>query len=173
MNYRMIGYVIGRILLVEAVLMALPLLTAGIYRESLMPFLVPMLLLAGIGLLLGGKKPGQMSLYARDGLAVVSLAWIFMSLFGALPFVLSGDIPNFIDAFFETVSGFTTTGSTILTAVEPLRRSCLFWRSFTHWAHGREAGEPPGRHRQDSLRHLPCHDRRGDGPPAGGRNVIV
>ena len=84
MNYRMIGYVIGRILLVEAVLMALPLLTAGIYRESLMPFLVPMLLLAGIGLLLGGKKPGQMSLYARDGLAVVSLAWIFMSLFGAL-----------------------------------------------------------------------------------------
>lgn len=136
MNYRMIGYVIGRILLVEAVLMALPLLTAGIYHEPPLPFLIPMLLLAAVGLLLGGKKPGQMSLYARDGLAVVALAWILMSLFGALPFVLSGDIPSFIDAFFETVSGFTTTGSTILTAVEPLRKSCLFWRSFTHWVGG-------------------------------------
>ena len=136
MNYRMIGYVIGRILLVEAVLMALPLLTAGIYRESPLPFLIPMLLLAAVGLLLGGRKPRQMSLYARDGLAVVALAWVFMSFFGALPFVLSGDIPNLIDALFETVSGFTTTGSTILTAVEPLRRSCLFWRSFTHWVGG-------------------------------------
>ena len=136
MNYRVIGYVIGRILLVEAALMALPLLTAGIYRESPLPFLIPMALLAGIGALLGWKRPGQMSLYARDGLAVVALAWVFMSLFGALPFVLSGDIPNFIDAFFETVSGFTTTGSTILTAVEPLRKSSLFWRSFTHWVGG-------------------------------------
>ena len=136
MNYRMIGFVIGRILLVESALMALPLLTAALYREPLGPFLIPVLLLAGIGVLLGGKKPRQMSLYARDGLAVVSLAWIAMSLFGAMPFVISGDIPNFIDAFFETVSGFTTTGSTILTAVEPLSRSGLFWRSFTHWVGG-------------------------------------
>ena len=136
MNYRVIGYVIGRILLVEAALMALPLLTAGIYQESPLPFLIPMALLVGIGALLGWKRPGQMSLYARDGLAVVALAWVFMSLFGALPFVLSGDIPNFIDAFFETVSGFTTTGSTILTAVESLRKSSLFWRSFTHWVGG-------------------------------------
>lgn len=136
MNYQMIGFVIGRILLVEAVLMALPLLTAGLYREALTPFLVPMLLLACVGLILGGRKPERTALYAREGLAVVSLAWIAMSVFGALPFVISGDIPNFVDAFFETVSGFTTTGSTILTAVEPLRKSSLFWRSFTHWVGG-------------------------------------
>ena len=100
MNYRMIGYVIGRILLVEAVLMALPLLTAGIYRESPLPFLIPMLLLAAVGLLLGGRKPRQMSLYARDGLAVGALAGGFMSFFCALPLLLSRGIPHFIDALF-------------------------------------------------------------------------
>ena len=136
MNYRMIGYVLGRILMVEGALMALPLVTAGIYGEPLTPFLIPILVLAAVGALLGLKKPGQMSLYAKDGLVVVALAWILMSAFGALPFVLSGDIPGFIDAFFETVSGFTTTGSTILTEVEHLRRSSLFWRSFTHWVGG-------------------------------------
>ncbi len=136
MNYRMIGYVIGKILLVEAALMMLSLAVSVLYREPLAPFLLPMLLLAGVGLLLGGKKPRQTALYAREGLAVVALAWIALSLFGAAPFVISGDIPNFVDAFFETVSGFTTTGSTILTAVEPLSRGGLFWRSLTHWVGG-------------------------------------
>lgn len=136
MNYQMIGFVIGRILLVEAALMALPLLTAALYHEPLLPFLLPMLLLACVGLALGGKRPKETALYAREGLAVVSLAWIAMSAFGAVPFVLSGDIPGFIDAFFETVSGFTTTGSTILTEVEHLHRGILFWRSFTHWVGG-------------------------------------
>ncbi|MCI8481415.1 MAG: TrkH family potassium uptake protein [Oscillibacter sp.] len=136
MNYQMIGFVIGRILLVEAALMAVPALTAGIYGESLEPFLVPIAFLVLAGVLLGFRRPKSTALYARDGLAVVSLAWIVMSLFGAMPFVLSGDIPSYVDAIFETVSGFTTTGSTILTEVEHLTRGCLFWRSFTHWVGG-------------------------------------
>lgn len=132
----MILYVIGRVLLIEAVLLVLPLVTAVIYGEPILPFLIPIVLLLAIGLATGMKKPKNASLFARDGLAVVALVWIFMSAFGALPFVISGDIPNYIDAFFETVSGFTTTGSTILTDVEALTYSGLFWRSFTHWVGG-------------------------------------
>jgi len=132
----MIAYIIGRILLTEAALLVLPLLVALLYGESPVPFLVPILLLALCGGAMGRKRPKSTALYARDGLAVVALAWICMSLFGALPFVLSGDIPNYVDAFFETVSGFTTTGSSILTEIEPLSRGGLFWRSFTHWVGG-------------------------------------
>ena len=136
MNYRMIGYVIGRILMTEAALLMLPGITALLYGESLLPFAVTALLLVAAGLVLGWKKPARTALYARDGFAVVALAWIIMSAFGALPFVLSGDIPSYVDAFFETVSGFTTTGASILTEVESLSRSGLFWRSFTHWVGG-------------------------------------
>ena len=136
MNKRMIGYVVGRSLLVEAVLLLLPLLTAILYGESILPFLIPAVLLALVGGALNRHKPQKSALYARDGLAIAALVWIFMSAFGALPFVISGDIPNYIDAFFETVSGFTTTGSTILTDVEALTYSGLFWRSFTHWVGG-------------------------------------
>ena len=128
----MIGFVIGRILLTEAVLLVLPMAVALLYGEAAAPFLIPMLLVAVCGLLLSARKPARTSLYARDGLAVVALAWLLMSLFGAMPFVLSGDIPRFVDAFFETVSGFTTTGASILTEIEPLGRGILFWRSFTH-----------------------------------------
>lgn len=135
MNYKMIGYVISRILWTEAALLLLPALVALLYQEALLPFLLPILILAVLGLLLG-RRPRQTALYARDGFAVVALAWVGMSAFGALPFVLAGDIPNYIDAFFETVSGFTTTGASILTAVEPLSRGGLFWRSFTHWVGG-------------------------------------
>ena len=136
MNNRMIAYIIGRILLTEAALLVLPLLVTFLYGESPVPFLIPILLLALCGGAMGWKKPKSTALYARDGLAVVALAWICMSLFGALPFVLSGDIPNYVDAFFETVSGFTTTGASILTEIEPLGRGVLFWRSFTHWVGG-------------------------------------
>ncbi|MBQ3487258.1 MAG: TrkH family potassium uptake protein, partial [Clostridia bacterium] len=136
MNIRMIGYYIGRILLVEAVLLLLPALVALLCGEPLKPFLLTAVLLAAVGALLGARRPARTTIFARDGFAVVALAWLLMSAFGALPFVLSGDIPNFIDAFFETVSGFTTTGSTILTEVEPLTRAGLFWRSFTHWVGG-------------------------------------
>ncbi|MDE6456434.1 MAG: TrkH family potassium uptake protein, partial [Dysosmobacter sp.] len=135
MNYQMIGFVIGRILWTEAALLLLPALTALLYGEPALPFLGPVLLLLAVGLPFR-KKPRQTALYARDGFAVVALAWVFMSAFGALPFMISGYIPNFVDAFFETVSGFTTTGATILTAVEPLSQGVLFWRSFTHWIGG-------------------------------------
>ena len=132
----MIAYVIGRILLTEAALLLLPLLVALLYGEAPWPFLIPAALLVLCGGVMSGKKPKSTALYARDGLAVVALAWICMSLFGALPFVISGDIPDYVDAFFETVSGFTTTGSSILTEIEPLSRGGLFWRSFTHWVGG-------------------------------------
>lgn len=136
MNYRMIGFLLGRILLTEAALLILPLLTAVWYREDTFPWLTAMVLLSLTGGILGGRRPRETALYAREGFAVVAAAWLLLSAFGALPFVLSGDIPRFTDAFFETVSGFTTTGASILTAVEPLRRSSLFWRSGTHWVGG-------------------------------------
>ena len=136
MNYQMIGFVIGRILLSEAALMALPMLVALLYGESVLPFLLPILVLVLLGGALGLPRPKRTALYARDGFAVVALAWILVSAFGAVPFVLSGDIPSMVDAFFETVSGFTTTGSSILREVESLTRSGLFWRSFTHWVGG-------------------------------------
>ncbi|MCI8398141.1 MAG: TrkH family potassium uptake protein [Oscillibacter sp.] len=135
MNYQMIGYVISRILWTEAVLLLLPMLVAVIYGESTTPFLAAMAALVLAGLLFC-RKPRQTALYARDGFAVVALAWVGMSLFGAIPFVVSGDIPHYINAVFETVSGFTTTGATILTEVESLTYSGLFWRSFTHWVGG-------------------------------------
>ena len=132
----MIGFAIGRILLVEAALLLLPMAVALGYGESPVPYLLPAALLVLCGGLLSFKKPRQASLFARDGLAVVALAWIAVSLFGALPFYISGSIESFVDCFFETVSGFTTTGATILTEVESLNRGILFWRSFTHWVGG-------------------------------------
>ena len=132
----MIGFVIGRILLTEGVLLLVPAITAILYGESLNPFLVTMFLLVTVGWGLCVRKPRKTTLYARDGFAVVALAWIFMSLFGALPFVISGDIPNYVDALFETISGFTTTGATVLVVVEEMSKSGLMWRSFTHWIGG-------------------------------------
>ena len=102
MNNRMIRYVIGRILLVEAALLLLPMLVALIYGERAMPFLIPILLLTGLGLLLGLRTPARTELFARDGLAIVATAWIFMSLFGALPFYLSGSMHSYVDCVFET-----------------------------------------------------------------------
>ncbi len=137
MNYRMIRNILGWLLLFEAGFMAVPLITGICYRESaLWYFLLTMLLCASIGGLCILKKPKDSSLYAREGFVIVSLSWIALSLFGAIPFFLSGAIPNYLDAVFETVSGFTTTGASILTAVEPLPKCMLMWRSFTHWVGG-------------------------------------
>ena len=136
MNYRMIACVTSRILLAEAALMSLSLLTALVYGESVWPFAATMCLLTLVGFPFGFRVPKDTALYARDGFAVVALAWVLLSVFGALPFVFSGDIPDFVDAFFETVSGFTTTGASILQEVEPLHKGILFWRSFTHWVGG-------------------------------------
>ena len=130
------GFIIGRILLAEALLLLLPLAVTLGYGEAPAPFLIPMGLLAAFGALLSARRPRETALYARDGLAVVALAWIAVSLFGALPFYISGSMPTYVDCFFETVSGFTTTGATILTEVESLAKGILFWRSFTHWVGG-------------------------------------
>ena len=94
------------------------------------------LIVLALGLITSLRTPQNTKIYARDGLAIVALVWVLMSVFGALPFVISGEIPSFADAFFETVSGFTTTGSTILTDVEALSHGTLFWRSFSHWIGG-------------------------------------
>ena len=137
MNIKSISYNIGRILLIEAILLVFPAIGALIYKETtLLSFAVTIAALVITGLLAVRKRPENNSIYAKEGYVIVALTWILMSLFGALPFYLSGYIPNFIDAFFETVSGFTTTGSTILREIESLPKSLLFWRSFTHWIGG-------------------------------------
>lgn len=137
MNRRMIAYTLGILLLCEAGLMLLPTIVSLIYGEiALKSFLVTIALLAAVGLTLIAMKPKNKTIYARHGLIIVALGWILMSLFGALPFFFSGEIPNYLDALFEAVSGFTTTGSSILTDVEALSKSMLFWRSFTHWIGG-------------------------------------
>lgn len=137
MNYKMVSFSIGRILLVEAVLLMFPAIGAIFYGDdTLLSFAVTIALLAIVGLLAVRKRPENQTIYAKDGYLIVALTWIMMSLFGALPFFLSGHIPSFVDAFFETVSGFTTTGSTNLRDVEALPKSLLFWRSFTHWIGG-------------------------------------
>ena len=137
MNKRMVFYILGKMLGVEAILLLLPAIVGVIYHEpSTKYFFITMAILVLIYLLIGRKKPEVTTIYAKEGLVVVSLAWILWSLFGALPFYLSGSIPAFVDAFFETVSGFTTTGSSILTNIEALPKCMLFWRSFTHWVGG-------------------------------------
>lgn len=139
MNKRMIGFVIGRLLLLEAMLMVLPLGVSFIYGESLKykgAYFGVIMLLIAMGLALSFKNPENMSIQGREGFVIVALSWILMSAFGALPFVITKEIPSFIDAFFETVSGFTTTGSSIITDLSLISRSNLFWRSFTHLVGG-------------------------------------
>lgn len=137
MNLRMIRYILGKMLGVEGLLLLLPAFVGLIYREkSAVYFLIPAGILGVLYLLTGTRKPENRRIYGKDGMVIVASAWILWSLFGALPFVLSGCIPNYIDAFFETVSGFTTTGSTILKDVETLPQCMHFWRSFTHWIGG-------------------------------------
>ena len=138
MNYRMITYILGWILIFEAIFMAVPTITAICYGESaVLWFLATAAVCLSIGLMLTKiKKPQNKKLYSREGFVIVSLSWIVLSFFGSLPFFLSGEIPSFIDALFETVSGFTTTGASILDDVEILPKSMLMWRSFTHWVGG-------------------------------------
>lgn len=137
MNRKMIVHILAKMLGVEALLLILPALVGVIYQEkSTLYFLPPIILLTVIYLIGGRKKPENSTIYAKEGMVVVALAWILWSLFGALPFFLSGYIPSYLDAFFETVSGFTTTGSSIMPDVEILPQCMHFWRSFTHWIGG-------------------------------------
>ena len=137
MNLKVISYVVGWALNIEAVCMLLPFLCALAYgEENKFLFLFCALLCLVVGLSLTVKPPKNKSIFAKEGFVAVALSWIIISIFGAIPFNASGYIPNFFDAIFETVSGFTTTGASILTDVEVLPRSLLFWRSFTHWIGG-------------------------------------
>ncbi|MBE6604198.1 MAG: TrkH family potassium uptake protein [Ruminococcaceae bacterium] len=136
MNYRMLIYLLGIITIIEAALMAFPALVALIYGESAAPFLITMAIMLLLSLPIVIFKPQNKRIYAKEGFITAAASWLLLSCFGALPFVLSGAIPNYIDALFETVSGFTTTGASILTEIESLPRGILFWRSFTHWVGG-------------------------------------
>ncbi len=139
MNRRMVFYMLGQILKLEAALMCLPLLCSAIYLENeALSFVITIAIALGIGFLLTiFNKAKDKTIFAKEGFAIVALSWIVLSAVGALPFVLSGAIPNYADAFFETVSGFTTTGASILPNVEAITsKGLLFWRSFTHWIGG-------------------------------------
>ncbi len=138
MNYKMVIYTIGQVVLLEAAMLALPLFVCLYYGEaSAISYLYAIVAAVAIG---GGMvllfRPKNRVIFAREGFTIVSVSWLLLSAIGALPFTISGDIPSYVDAFFETVSGFTTTGASILTDVEAMGRGNLFWRSFTHWVGG-------------------------------------
>lgn len=138
MNYRMILYIMGQILKGVGFFMLLPIIVGFIYSEEhvVMSFGIPFAVLMVISLVLTVRKPKDNSVFSMEGFVSVAASWILMSVVGAVPFIISGEIPNFADALFETVSGFTTTGATILSDVESMSKSCLFWRAFTHWIGG-------------------------------------
>lgn len=137
MNYKMVLKTVGKLLQAEALLMLLPLAVSLYYKENLeYVFGMVIAILLATGFFMNLPKIQNRRIYAREGFVIVSLSWVLMSLFGALPFIISGAIPSFVDAIFETVSGFTTTGASILNNIEALPKSILFWRSFTHWIGG-------------------------------------
>ncbi|MBR5535779.1 MAG: TrkH family potassium uptake protein [Clostridia bacterium] len=139
MNYKKIGGILGKIMILEGLLMIAPLIVSVIYKEgftNMMAFLVPVVLLVVLGGLLQLPKPERNNLYQKEGFALTALAWIVMALFGAIPFTVNGDIPNYADAFFEIMSGFTTTGASIIADITTVSYSGLFWRSFSHWIGG-------------------------------------
>lgn len=141
MNYSIVRNIIGKLMYLMALLMILPLIVCLINIKdegfnNVLSFVIPILLLIGIGKICNIKKASESKITAKEGFIIVGLSWIIMSLFGCLPFLISKEIPNFFDAFFEITSGFTTTGASVVTNVEELSHSILFWRSFSHWIGG-------------------------------------
>lgn len=137
MNTYAIRYILGYVLKIEAILMLLPCITSLCYQEKEgLVYLVVAVVTFLTGALIGRKKPKEFLFYLKDGCVTTALSWILMSIFGSLPFIITGEIPHFIDALFETISGFTTTGASILNDVEALSHTSLIWRSFTHWIGG-------------------------------------
>ena len=137
MNTSVIRYLLGYILKLEGFLLLLPCIVAGIYYEkSGIYFLIVALISIAIGFIFSAKKPRDFTFYLKEGCATTALGWIVLSIFGCLPFYISGEIPSFTDALFETISGFTTTGASILPEVESLSYCMNFWRCFTHWIGG-------------------------------------
>lgn len=139
MNYKKLGKILGKIMVLEALLMLAPLAVSFAYQESFthkLAFIIPIVILAAGGMLLQRLKPNRNALYQKEGFALTALVWVIMTLFGAIPFVINRDIPNYVDACFEIMSGFSTTGASIVTDITALSRSTLFWRSFSHWIGG-------------------------------------
>ena len=139
MNYKKLGAILGKIMVLEGILMLAPLAVSLIYREPFshsLAFLIPIVILIALGLLLQIPKPERDTLYQKEGFALTALVWIVMTLFGAIPFVITGEIPNYIDACFEIMSGFTTTGASVISDITAISHSILFWRSFSHWIGG-------------------------------------
>lgn len=137
MNFRFLLYILGWILNIQGIFLIIPSFMAVYYREqSGYAFLIASGISLGIGALCSWKKPKNKEFYAKDGFVTVAFGWIVLSISGSLPFLISGSIPSVFDALFETISGYTTTGATILTDVEALPKCLLFWRSFTHWIGG-------------------------------------
>ncbi len=138
MKKRLVFSVLGKFLIIEAILLLLPALCSLIYKEynGMVSFLVSAAISAAVGFIMWIQYPKRSDLYAKEGLLIIACVWVLWSLIGALPFFISGEINSYIDSFFETVSGFTTTGATILTDIEAMSRGMLFWRSFTHWIGG-------------------------------------
>ena len=139
MNYKLLGRILGKIMILEGILMLAPFAVSIIYKEGLrniFAFAIPVFVLVLLGCLLQIPKPRLGSLYQKEGFALTALVWIVMTLFGAIPFIINGDIPNYIDACFEIMSGFTTTGASIISDITVISHSSLFWRSFSHWIGG-------------------------------------
>ncbi len=138
MNYRAVVNILGKILMLEAILLCFPVIVDLIYGEGdWHAFVVPIACLLAIGLpIVIFVKPKETLLYAKEGFVITALAWLIMSLIGAVPFVLSGAIPNYVEAFFEAVSGFTTTGASVIPNVEIVSHAVNFWRCFMHWIGG-------------------------------------
>ena len=204
MNYSMISYILGWIFNFEAAFMILPGITAIIYREKNgLAFLITMLICLTIGIPLTRRKRKSKVFHAKEGAVTVALSWLVLSIAGALPFIISGSIPHPIDAIFETVSGFTTTGASILSDVEALSHCMLIWRSFTHWiggmgvlvfilssatyrwiSHESDESREPGTvcqqigaegtvHSQDFVYHIHYSDYCGDHFPSHWKNASV
>ncbi len=137
MNNSIIRYILGQVLKMEAILMFLPVIVAVIYREEEgFAYLITLLFCGALGFAATHKKPQNFIFYLKEGCIATSLSWIVLSIFGSLPFIITGEIPSVTDALFETISGFTTTGASILSDVESLSYCSIFWRSFTHWIGG-------------------------------------
>ena len=142
MNLKLISKMLGKIMILEGLLMIFPLIVSIVYQEYQvsiwfpLSYVIPIVLLICFGSYFQIFKSERKGLYQREGFAVCALVWIIMTVFGALPFVINGDIPNYIDAMFETMSGFTTTGASIIDDITIIHKSSLFWRSFTHWIGG-------------------------------------
>ena len=138
MNRRMVVNMIGKLMVAEAFLMLLPLAVSLYYGEDcIIPFAITIIISLLLGwIMIVASNPGNRIIYAKEGFVIVAFSWIVLSLIGALPFYISREIPSYVDAFFETVSGFTTTGASIVVDVESMSKGLLFWRSFTHWIGG-------------------------------------